>query len=52
MKVTNRISETKEVRHIHIDNLEVRTIEGSDNKVVGGYVNQFNKQSLINNLLL
>lgn len=45
--MTKRINDTKEVRHIQIDKLEVRTIEGSDNKVVGGYVNKFNKQSSI-----
>ncbi|MGL5641419.1 MAG: HK97 family phage prohead protease [Paraclostridium sp.] len=37
----------KEVRHIHINKLELRSIEGSQNKVVGGYVNQFNKQSSV-----
>lgn len=43
----NRVSDVKEVRRMHVDNIEVRTIEGSDNRVVGGYVNKFNQQSAI-----
>lgn len=45
IKISSRINETKEVRRIHVDKLEVRTIEGSENRVVGGYVNKFNQQS-------
>ena len=45
IKINSRINETKEVRRIHVDKLEVRTIEGTENRVVGGYVNKFNQQS-------
>ena len=45
IKISSRINETKEVRRIHVDKLEVRTIEGTENRVVGGYVNKFNQQS-------
>lgn len=45
IKISSRIDETKEVRRIHVDKLEVRTIEGTENRVVGGYVNKFNQQS-------
>lgn len=47
IKINSRINETKEVRRIHVDKLEVRTIEGTENRVVGGYVNKFNQQSSI-----
>lgn len=40
-----RINETKELRKIHIEKLEVRSNEGSENRVVGGYVNKFNQNS-------
>lgn len=43
----NRVSDVKEVRRMHVDNIEVRTVEGSENRVVGGYVNKFNQQSAI-----
>ena len=45
IKINSSINETKEVRRIHVDKLEVRTIEGTENRVVGGYVNKFNQQS-------
>ena len=45
IKINSRINETKEVRRIHVDKLEVRTIEGTENRGVGGYVNKFNQQS-------
>lgn len=45
IKINSRINETKEVRRINVDKLEVRTIEGTENRVVGGYVNKFNQQS-------
>ena len=45
IKINSRINETKEVRRIHVDKLEIRTIEGTENRVVGGYVNKFNQQS-------
>lgn len=47
IKINSRINETKEVRRIHVDKLEVRTIEGTENRVVGGYVNKFNQQSTL-----
>ena len=40
-----RINESKEVRRMHVEKLEVRTVEGSENRVVGGYVNKFNQPS-------
>ena len=41
------MNNSREIRHILVDKLEVRTLEGTNNKVVGGYVNQFNKQSSV-----
>ena len=32
IKINSRINETKEVRRIHVDKLEVRTIEGTENR--------------------
>lgn len=40
-----RINETKEIRRVQVNKLEVRTIEGTETRVVGGYVNKFNQQS-------
>ena len=37
--------DSKEVRKIQVDKLEVRTLDGTDKRVVGGYVNKFNQQS-------
>lgn len=40
-----RIHDTKEIRRIQVNKLEVRTIEGTETRIVGGYVNKFNQQS-------
>lgn len=47
MTIQKRINDVKEIRKIQVNKLEVRTIEGSENRVVGGYVNKFNQQSEI-----
>lgn len=40
-----KITSEKETRHIHLDRLEIRTIEETESRVVEGYVNKFNMQS-------
>ena len=47
MTIQKKINDVKEIRKIQVNKLEVRTIEGSENRVVGGYVNKFNQQSEI-----
>ena len=47
MTIQKKINDVKEIRKIQVNKLEVRTIEGSENSVVGGYVNKFNQQSEI-----
>lgn len=39
-----RILDVKEVRHIQVNKLEIRSLDNTD-KVVTGYVNKFNQQS-------
>ena len=39
MTIQKKINDVKEIRKIQVNKLEVRTIEGSENRVVGGYVN-------------
>ena len=45
MTIQKKIMDSKEVRKIQVDKLEVRTLDGTDKRVVGGYVNKFNQQS-------
>lgn len=45
MTIQKRMNDTKEIRKVQVNKLEVRNIEGNGNRVVGGYVNKFNQQS-------
>lgn len=47
MTIQKKINDVKEIRKIQVNKLEVRTIEGIESRVVGGYVNKFNQQSEI-----
>lgn len=47
MSIQKKMNDTKEVRRIQVDKLEVRTLDGTDKRVVGGYVNKFNQQSSV-----
>lgn len=45
MTVQKKMTDTKEIRKVQVNKLEVRTLEDSESRVVGGYVNKFNQQS-------
>lgn len=45
MTVQKKMTDAKEIRKVQVNKLEVRTLEDSESRVVGGYVNKFNQQS-------
>lgn len=45
MTIQKKMIDTKEIRKVQVNKLEVRTLEDSESRVVGGYVNKFNQQS-------
>lgn len=40
-----KLSNSKEIRHFHIEKLEIRNIQDTNTRIVGGYVNKYNKNS-------
>lgn len=37
----------KEIRHVHLEKLELRSLQDTDEKVLEGYVNKFNQPSIL-----
>lgn len=47
MSIQKKFSDTKEIRNIQVGKLEIRTLDGTDRKIIEGYVNKFNQQSSV-----
>ena len=47
MSIQKKFSYTKEIRNIQVGKLEIRTLDGTDRKIIEGYVNKFNQQSSV-----